>query len=125
MFSNTPAPKLMLIIPVMLTAIVVLLLVLTLRSFTPGSSATNNTNTVSAGNNPDFQSSSSVSQQSEDEKAMFAVPAGNYPANKCPTTLVIEPSNNFALENGMKYSLSNENKTWIQSNCPNVKTLTF
>lgn len=133
MFSNTPAPKAMLVIPLVLLIIVGLLAFLVINSLSSNVSI-GNTNTSSTSSMTTSSSSSQVttsqgmSQSTEDNfnDALGKVPKSGYPDNTCPEAFVLESSGNrFAIDGGEKYSLSSSQAAWIQNYCPNSQVLNF
>lgn len=150
MFSNTPAPKAMLLFPLVLLVTVGLLsfLVITRQSASTNtqdsnsnsSSSTSQAMTTSSNNNNNGNSNgnqgnnanngnSSPTTQSKDinKEAMSQVPISGFPENTCPAILVIEAQSNnyFAINEGKKYGIKKTDADWIKANCSDVETLNY
>jgi|GEM_PF-2971174 len=127
MFSKAVAPKIFLVIPLVLLITVIYLSFVVIQKM--GLPATNlMTPQTNQQTNNDLKNTTNpqTSKSPDSDDVMFKAPTGNYPSSKCPETVVNEgTSRSFAIDAGEKYSLSRENAEWIATNCPNVKTLTF
>lgn len=129
MFSNTKAPKALLIIPLLLLVVVGLLGYLTIQTLTTNTTANGGSTNTTSSSGQQTQSASSSSQSATSDankEALNKPPKSNYPDNTCPAILVTENNaNKFAVDNGEKYSLSPSQASWIQANCPDLEVLNF
>ena len=134
MFSSTPAPKALLVFPLVLSVTVILLSFLVFRNLSSTTNSTSDINTsssmtTSSGQQVNTTSSNAQTTQSKDinKDAMSQVPISGYPDNTCPAILVVESQNNnyFAIDEGKKYSIQKTIADWIKANCPDVETLNY
>lgn len=137
MFSNTPAPKAMLLFPIVLLVTVTLLSFLVFRNLSSAnnsttdmstsSSMTTSTGTITSQVNSTSSNAQTTQSKDINRDAMSQVPISGFPANTCPAILVIESQSNnyFAIDDGKKYSIKKSESDWIKANCPEVETLNY
>lgn len=132
------APALLLLLPVLLLIVNIVLgglIVLSLNKSSsptqtsdkpPETSNTNSNPKDESKNAPPTNTSGNGAETDAFNKAMNAIPQRGFPDNTCSTHLVIESGGNkYALKGEEKFLITDAQATWIQGNCPEVKTLNF